>query len=176
MKLECKLPKAVHLPLRRVLAEALRQAKCHSRGLLVTVNRASRGADYSTGNAGHDTIAVYRYHTRKGRRLKSGKRKRHYEEKRISCDGHITITLNWPPRDPLAWVESLYGTALHEAAHIQDPNQRHHYDWRLPWAERPQEQYAQQVASDRQRAMTPRRENLLLDLAVAVEEYLASRT
>jgi len=161
MKWRCTLPKGVSEPARAMVTEALRQTKCHSRGLLVCLYRGkSHWRDWTSGHASRNTIRVRRYRT-------VGKR---YRITATECDGRITMTANWPPREPLAWAEALYSTALHEAAHIADTQGYDRSDRRLPHHERPMEQAAFAAQDDALKRLTPRRQELLLALAVAAEE------
>jgi hypothetical protein len=166
MKWRCALPKAVNEPARAVVAEALKQTGCHSRGLLVCFYRGRPGNRVS-GHARQNTI---RFHQYTSRRLKGGSRR--YRHTTTDCDGRICMTAGWPPYDPLTWATEVYSTALHEAAHVADRGWYPRGDRRLPHDERPVEAVAYAAQHEGMRRLTLRRQELLLALAVAAEDCL----
>ena len=134
--------------LRSVLAQATRDVKAHATGALVCINWTN--SDQSAGHCGSNLIAST--HRIPGKTKSRGQGTHHGKKRRVACykrfhySGRITVSIPRGISDAIAWAEHCYDTMLHEWAHLADWQNGGARHWdrrhRLPWAQRPQEEYA----------------------------------
>lgn len=160
--------------LRPVLAEAARQVGARTSGVLVTLSWRPWGF---SGRAHCNTVRAWcavpgKRVTKVYRGPHTTVRVKRAAHRYYPCQGKIVLGVPRDVSDGLTWAEGLYRLALHEFAHIADSQRgRPFADYRLPWGERIHEISANEQRQAALGRMNLRRQEVLLNLGLAIDAY-----
>lgn len=148
--------------LRACLEHAAVQAGCDG-PIVVKVTRGGR----RVRSCAHRCVSVAKWFLSARARTKRGE----YKEGWVPTNGGYVVLQPLHRTDPLDYAEHLYGTALHELAHVADMQQRKPFSqYQRQWANRPHERRAITAATFGMLKQDKERDERILNLAIAIEQ------